>query len=140
MRDGGFLAGIDHFLARSIGLVAHLDALHGVLAGRQARAALTGLPLSSDADGLAIDEDFDAVHVGLENQGAELRRGRGGGLGVRGNVGQQHVGIEAAAVGSGVLLAVGASRTWVWTYSASSSAVTMPSPEVSAAPSMPFTT
>src|ERR1019366_5755314 len=100
--DGRFLAGVDHLLARSIGLVPHLDALYGVLA-RSEPGSVDRLAFFEHADGLAIDEHLDAIHVGIEDEGTELGRGGGGWPGSGRNIGQQHFGIVVGLVGGGVL-------------------------------------
>ena len=104
--DGALLAGVDGFLARTVGLVAHLHALDGVRAGHEALHAKRR-PLLHDADGLAVEEDLDTVHVGFEHQLAELRRRRGVGLGVGRDVGELHLRVVAAGLGGRILAAFG---------------------------------
>ena len=123
-----------------IRLVSHLHALDGMLAGRQSGHPKR-LAFGQHSNGVAVHEDFHIVHVGFEHQAAELGRGRRGGRGVRRHVGKQHVGVETAAVGGGVLLVA-----W-WTRGPGCARIPparRPSrcrrPEVSAAPSIPFTT
>ena len=99
----GVLAGIDLLLARAVGLIAHADGLDGVRAGLDAGQAQRRA-LVDDALAHAVDEDLGGVHVGLDDEVAELRRRQVGGLDVGGVVGQHHVGVEAAALAGGVLL------------------------------------
>ena len=75
----------------------------GLQAGHGKRLAL----FLKHADGLTVDENFNLVQVGLEGQRAVPGGRRRGGLGGGWRVGQQQVGVEAAAVGSGILLSPG---------------------------------
>ncbi len=104
--DGGFLAGVDHFLARAIGFVAHLDALDGMSSRPEAWDAQRG-GFRGDAGALAIDEDFDLVAIGFENEGAEFGGGGSGRLGVSGRIGEEHFGVEGSAIRARGLLAAG---------------------------------
>ena len=104
--DRFLLSGINRLLPGAIGLVAHLHALHGMRARREPRQAQR-LALVEDAHRLAVQENLDPVQVRFEDQRPELRGRRRARRGPGGNVGQQHFGIEAAAVRSGILFGFG---------------------------------
>ena len=79
--DGCFLARINGFLARAIGLVAHAHTLDRMRARNHALLAKR-LAFVHYADGFAIDEHLDAIHVGFDHHHAVFRRRWGIGRGI----------------------------------------------------------
>ena len=98
--------GINGLLPRSVRLIAQVDALNSMGAGRDSgQAQRSGFVHDALTD--AVQENLNAVPVGLNDERAELRGRFGRNARAARIERQHHIGIEAAALGCGVLALAG---------------------------------